>query len=83
MILQGVSQANMTNMVRYYELALQVATISERAFNSMASAAINQVLQAFFEMDALTQMALMDFFVEFDKMPWTGSLTGPFLARLF
>ena len=73
----------MTNMVRYYELALQVATISERAFNSMASAAINQVLQAFFEMDALTQMALMDFFVEFDKMPWTGGLTGPFLARLF
>ena len=35
-------------------------------------------------MDALTQMALMDFFVvEFNKMPWTGSLTGPFLARLF
>jgi len=49
-------------MVRYYELALQIATISEQAFNEIASAAINQVLQNFFEMDALTQMALMDFF---------------------
>ena len=50
----------------------------------MASSSINQVLTNFFEMDALTQMALMDFFVvEFNKMPWTGSLTGPFLARLF
>jgi hypothetical protein len=25
----------------------------------------------------------MDFFVEFEKMPWTGKLTAPFLAKLF
>jgi len=40
--------------VRYYELALDIAAISELAFASMASAAINQVLQTFFEKDALT-----------------------------
>ena len=34
-------------------------------------------------MDALTQLTLMDFFTQFEKMPWTGQLTGPFLARLF
>ena len=28
-------------------------------------------------------MVVMDFFVEFEKMPWTGSLTGPFLGKLF
>ena len=49
----------------------------------MASAAINQVLQNFFDTDALTQMALMDFFVQFNEMPWTAELTAPFLARIF
>jgi len=60
-----------------------LASISESAFTLMASTAINQVLQTFFEKDALTQMALMDFFIQFKQMPWTANLTAPFLARLF
>ena len=73
----------MTNLVRYYELALMIATISEPAFQLIARAAINQVLENFFDMDALTQMALMDFFSQFDSMPWTGQMIAPFMARLF
>ena len=83
LLLQGVSSADSTVSVRYYELSLMVATISEQSFILMASGAINQVLHSFFEKDALTQLALMDFFVEFEKMPWTGKLTAPFLAKLF
>jgi len=49
--------------VRYYELAIMIASISESAFSAMSAAAINQVLQTFFDKDALTQMALMDFFI--------------------
>jgi hypothetical protein len=28
-------------------------------------------------------MGIMDFFVGFDKMPWTGSVIAPFLQNLF
>ena len=44
----------MTVMVRYYELALMIATISEAAYTQMARATINQVLGTFFDLDALT-----------------------------
>lgn len=67
-----MQSGNMTILVRYYELALMIASISEGAYTKMARASINQVLENFFDFDALTQMALMDFFTEFDKMPWTG-----------
>lgn len=83
LLLAGVKSEDKTKSVRYYELALGIATISEQAFTLISSEAINQVLDNFFAMDALTQMVIMDFFVEFEKMPWTGKLTGPFLEKLF
>ena len=60
-----------------------IALVSEQAFEIVAKESINQVLENFFSFDALTRMTLMDFFVQFDQMPWTGNLTGPFLAKLF
>lgn len=82
-LLTGVNNEDKTKSVRYYELALGIAAISEQAFTLISSGAINQVLENFFAMDALTQLVIMDFFVEFEKMPWTGKMTGPFLAKLF
>ena len=49
-------------MIRYYDLALQIAKISEQAYTLLAKEAIKAVLRTFFECDALTQMAIMDFF---------------------
>ena len=74
---------NTIALVRYFELSISIALISEDAFEVISKQAINQVLDNFFSFDALTQMALMDFFVQFDQMPWTGNLTAPFLAKLF
>ena len=78
--------SNMKNtiaLVRYFELSVIIALVSEQAFEVIAKDAINQVLENFFTFDSLTQMTLMDFFIQFDQMPWTGNLTGPFLAKLF
>jgi len=57
---------NTIAVVRYFELSISIALISEAAFEVISKQAINQVLENFFTFDALTQMALMDFFVRFD-----------------
>lgn len=44
----------MTIMVRYYELALMISSVSKQAFDLMAQDAINHVLENFFGYDALT-----------------------------
>ena len=60
-----------------------IAKISALAFEKIAKNAINQVLQNFFDFDILTQLALMDFFTQFDAIIWAGNIVGPFLAKLF
>ncbi len=54
LLLQGVSHVNSQVAIRYYELAVMLSKISQQAFSMMAAAAINQVLQSFFDKDALT-----------------------------
>ena len=61
-----VNVQNTIALVRYFELAVKIALISEESFEMIAKEAINQVLENFFNFDALTQMALMDFFTQFD-----------------
>ena len=70
-------------MVRYFELSVMIGKISAEAFEHIAKQAINQVLESFFNLDALTQLALMDFLTQFDSMQWAGGIVGPFLADLF
>ena len=74
---------NTVAIVRYFELSVMIAKISALAFEKIAKNAINQVLQNFFDFDILTQLALMDFFTQFDAIPWAGNIVGPFLAQLF
>ena len=56
---------NTTALVRYFELSVLIAFVSEPAFEVVSKDAINQVLENFFSFDALTQLALMDFFTQF------------------
>ena len=77
---------NLTNtvaLVRFSELCIYVSLQSEAVFTAVSKEPLEYVLYNFFELDALTQMAIMDFMIEFDKMPWTGSIIAPFLQNLF
>ena len=80
----GISNVqNTVALVRFFELCVQISLLSETVFTAVSREPLQAALTNFFQVDALTQIAMMDFMISFDKMPWTGTIIAPFLQSLF
>lgn len=73
LIEQGINDANTIVQIRYVELAIHLALISER-IKAIVEPAILKVFEKFFSMDPLTQINTMDFVNLLDKKPWTSQI---------
>jgi hypothetical protein len=84
LLMPGISNlSNTVALVRFFELSVQISLLSEPVFTAVSKEPLEFVLANFFELDALTQIAIMDFMVNFDRMPWTGAIIAPFLQKVF
>jgi hypothetical protein len=84
LLMPGVSDLNNTvALVRFFELTIQISLLSEDVYTAVSKDALIVVLENFFSLDALTQISIMDFIVNIDKMPWAGDVFAPFLGKLF
>lgn len=70
-------------MLRYFELACHLSSISEAIFVQITQAPIQHVFTHYFQLDMLTQMAMLDFMPLFTKLAWTAQVVAPFLKAVF
>lgn len=52
-------------------------------FVTVTQACIKHVFSNYFELDMLTQMAMLDFMPLFTKLAWTADVVAPFLKGVF
>lgn len=84
MISQGLNNLNSVVSIRYFELAVQIALISEPLSEAVKNC-IDIVLQKFFQQDILTQISVMDLVRLLGKKMWTSLLlvNNNFIGNLF
>ena len=80
----GVQDEDTIIKVRYFELSINLALISEK-LTKVAEDSIKAVFEMFFDLDSLTQMSIMDFVSIIGTKPWTKNLItqSKFLNKMF
>ncbi|CDW80652.1 UNKNOWN [Stylonychia lemnae] len=84
LLIKGIMSENTVVMVRYFELACNLAQISPE-LSQLTEPVIEQVFEQFFNLDMLTQMAVMDFVAILGQNQQTSMILAKkqFLPKLF